>query len=87
MAVGGALKRTLLVSLESVLARQPGGPAVPNPLAFILQFAGHTRVAVGPMRAGKRRADVGQQNPVLTLTAATFLLSEKAAAFFRIFRS
>src|ERR671920_275638 len=70
MAVGGAFEAALLPGFQAVLAHQPGGAAPTTLQPLVLQLAGQTRAAVGSMRAGKGRADVGQQHQILPLTRA-----------------
>src|SRR5215213_632121 len=70
VAVGGALEAALLPGFQAILAHQPGGPTATDLQSLILQLAGHAWTAVGPIREGEGRADVGQQNEILPLARA-----------------
>src|SRR5215212_8064426 len=80
MAVGGALKATFLPSREAILAHQPGGAAPAYRQALILQLAGHARTAIGLVREGEGRADVGQENQILPLARTGWTRSPSEVA-------
>src|SRR5215213_6309309 len=70
VAVGGPLDAELMQGFQAILAHQPGGPTATDLQSLILQLAGHAWTAVGPIREGEGRADVGQQNEILPLARA-----------------
>src|SRR6266436_5086178 len=70
MAVGGPFEPPLLASPQAVVAHQPGDPAATDREATIPQFPRHSGTAIGAVRQGKGRPDMGQQHHVVTLAAA-----------------
>jgi len=70
MTVGGAFEPPLLPGSEAILTHQPGRPAAPHLQAVVLELARHPRAAIGAVRQGEGRAEMGQQHHVLALAPA-----------------
>src|SRR5262249_174415 len=70
LTVRSPLEPPLLPRPQAILAHQTGGPAAANHEAAIPQFPRHPRTAIGAVRQGKGRPDMGQQHQVVALPAA-----------------
>lgn len=61
-AVGGAFEPPLLPRFQRVLAHQTGNASAPDRKAAVAQLVHHAWAAIGLVRNGKARPDVGQHH-------------------------
>lgn len=81
LAIRGSLEPPFLPCHEAVLAHQPCRAVTPDLMAFIDPVAMHPQTAIGAVRQGEHRANVGEIDHILSLSLSLSLsLAGRAVA-------